>query len=70
MRLVLNGESKEFPEGATVDEIVRSYAGRPDGSGLAVALNGEVVRRAEWSDVHLNEEDHVEVLRAIGGGAS
>ena len=70
MKVLVNGQPSDFPEGSTVAEIVRRHGDGNGGRGLAVALNGAVVRRADWSQVRLNEADKVEVLRAIGGGAA
>lgn len=36
--------------------------------GVAVAVNGEVVRRADWPAHHLADGDRVEVLTAAQGG--
>ena len=36
--------------------------------GVAVALNGELVRRAEWSERRLSDGDRLEVLTAAQGG--
>jgi transporter family-2 protein len=36
---------------------------------VAVAVNGEVVRRDEWEDANVAEGDAVEIVRAVGGGA-
>lgn len=35
---------------------------------VAVAVNGEVVPRTEWTRVTVNDGDGVEVVRAVGGG--
>jgi len=37
--------------------------------GVAVALNGEIVRRGEWSDRSVVSGDRVEVVSAVAGGA-
>jgi sulfur carrier protein len=36
--------------------------------GVAVALNGEVVRRGEWSAVTLRSGDRLEIVSAAAGG--
>jgi sulfur carrier protein len=36
--------------------------------GIAVALNGRVVPRAEWPSTNLNPGDNVEIVRARQGG--
>jgi sulfur carrier protein len=36
--------------------------------GIAVALNGQVVPRAEWPTTRLNPGDSIEIVRARQGG--
>jgi thiazole synthase len=64
----LNGERRELPVGATVADAVERSGAAPEGRGLAVAVDGEVVPRARWRDVELREGQTVEVLAAIQGG--
>lgn len=68
MKIRLNGEEKETDEGTTLPALIESLSLAPE--RLAVELNGEVVRRAEWPSVTLNEGDRVEVVHFVGGGAS
>lgn len=35
---------------------------------VAVAVNGEVVRRDDWSVALVRDGDAVEIVRAVGGG--
>ena len=37
--------------------------------GVAVELNGEIVRRGEWSERSVVSGDRVEVVSAVAGGA-
>lgn len=71
MNVVVNGEGRELPAGATVASVMELLdVGRvgADVRGVAVAVDGEVVRRAEWAAAELSEGCRVEVLAAIGGG--
>jgi sulfur carrier protein len=36
--------------------------------GVAVAINGEVIRRGEWSSTSLHDGDVVEIVNAVAGG--
>ena len=65
--VTLNGERRELDERATVETAVR-LAGAVDGRGVAVALDGEVVPRAEWGTHELSDAARVEVLTAMQGG--
>jgi sulfur carrier protein len=64
--VTLNGEPRELQAGATVATVVRELGA--DGRGVAVALDGEVVPRAEWGSTEVREGQRLEVLRAVQGG--
>lgn len=65
-RLSLNGETVELGQPATVEVVVDGLGrGR---SGMAVAVNGEVVPRSRWPATELADGDQVEVLTAVQGG--
>jgi thiazole synthase len=69
MLLELNGETIELERASTVAAAVEASGADPSGSGLAVALDGEVVPRGEWEQTELREGQKVEVVAAIQGGA-
>jgi sulfur carrier protein len=68
MNVVLNGESRELRDGATVTDAVQASGAQPDGRGVAVAVDGEVVPRGQWTDTGLSDGQRVEVLQAVQGG--
>ena len=68
MNIVVNGEPRELGAGATVATVVEMLDVAPNGRGVAVALDGEVVSRGRWADTRLSEGSTVEVLAAIQGG--
>jgi sulfur carrier protein len=72
VRLTVNGDRRELPDGATVAELVRLTAGRDGQSarGTAVAVDAEVVPRSAWETTPLRDGQRIEVLRAIQGGAA
>jgi len=63
----LNGERTPLPDEATLVEAVTA-SGADQARGVAVALDGEVVPRAEWADRRLSDGQEVEVVRAVQGG--
>ncbi len=67
--VVLNGTPRELPDEATVESAVLATGAPADGRGVAVALDGEVVPRGEWSRTPVREGQQVEVLHAVQGGA-
>lgn len=68
MVVLVNGEARELAAGATVASLVASLPGAPQGRGVAVALDGEVVPRGAWSETELGDGARVEVVVAVQGG--
>ncbi len=66
MTVTVNGQRRTVHDGHTVSDIVAELAPAP--SGVAVAVNGEVVPRGAWDFTALREGDRVEVLTAVQGG--
>jgi sulfur carrier protein len=66
MKLTVNGEPREAPAGATVGQVVATVTGQA--SGVAAAVNGEVVPRRAWPGTKLSDGDQVEVVTAVQGG--
>ena len=66
MRIVLNGEQREFPAPQTVSTLLEAagHAGRR----VAVELNLEIVPRSRHAGQALADGDRVEIVHAIGGG--
>jgi thiazole synthase len=69
MTVELNGRPVELPEGATVATAIELSGAAPEGRGVAVAVDGDVVPRSEWDATTLAGGQSVEVLAAIQGGA-
>jgi sulfur carrier protein len=68
MTVTINGARRELPAGATVATVVASLENVPDGRGVAVAVEGAVVPRAQWPRTQLREGANVEVVVAVQGG--
>ncbi|MET1075503.1 MAG: sulfur carrier protein ThiS [Umezawaea sp.] len=66
MKARVNGELRDLPDGTTVAAVL-ALLGAP-GSGVAVAVDGEVVPRAEWHRTAVPDGGTVEVLTAVQGG--
>ena len=62
----VNGKPFELNDGRTVSDLISAQG--VDGKGMAVAVNGRVVRRVDWDDTQLSEGDKVRLVRPIGGG--
>ncbi len=66
MKITVNGAAHEAEDGASVAGVVDSVTGRA--AGVAVALNDQVVPRADWTTTIVREADRIEVLTAVQGG--
>ena len=64
----LNGEEVTVALGVTVAVIVGATGVGPESRGVAVALDGEVVRRADWATTVVRDGQRIEVLTAVQGG--
>ena len=63
----MNGESRELSGVSSLAELV--VALELPATRIAIELNREVVRRNEWSGTMLRENDRVEIVHFVGGGA-
>ncbi|MCK9798563.1 sulfur carrier protein ThiS [Pseudomonas chlororaphis] len=66
MRIQLNGESFELPDGETVAGLLTRL--ELTGRRIAVELNLDIVPRSQHGETLLKEGDQIEVVHAIGGG--
>jgi sulfur carrier protein len=67
MRLRVNGVEAEIAA-ATVAELLSVQGVDEKARFLAVAVNGAVVRRAEWRSHVLTAGDNIEIVRPLQGG--
>jgi sulfur carrier protein len=66
-RLKINGVEEEVVA-TTVAQLLVARGIDPAARFLAVAVNGAVVRRAEWQEAALQAGDAVEIVRPLQGG--
>lgn len=66
MKLQLNGEDREIPDGWTVAELLADRGAQAP--RVAVERNGWVVPRATYGSTRLEEGDSVEIVSFFGGG--
>lgn len=65
MEIFINGKKEEV-HSWTISQLIEKR-GLEAGS-LVIELNREIVKQAEWADVHLQEGDKLELLSFVGGG--
>ena len=66
MRVLVNGEAMEVPEGVSVDGLLEHLKVKREYT--AVALNREIMPKAQYAETHLKDGDKVEIVRPMGGG--
>jgi sulfur carrier protein len=66
-QLRINGIEEEVAA-ATLSELLTDRGIDPKARFLAVAVNGAVVRRAEWPARPLSPGDDIEIVRPFSGG--
>ncbi len=62
----VNGELLAVRHGVTVEHVVGEITSLT--SGVAAAVNGEVVPRGQWGATVLGDGDQIEVVTAVQGG--
>ena len=67
MHLRINGKDLELAV-TTIGDLLAEQGIDPRARFLAVAVNGAVVRRAEWPTASLAADDNVEIVRPFQGG--
>ena len=68
MKIRLNGEECEVGEGVTLRDFVDQDRSLSKRTGIAIAVNEQVVRRDEWPQISLKAGDTVLVIQATQGG--
>lgn len=68
MKLVVNGREVEAESSVTVEALLAQTLKTDARDGIAVAVNGEVVRKGSWGERSLEAGDRVEIIRAVQGG--
>lgn len=66
MQVIINGEPHSMSAKMSLAQAVALLTTAP--TGVAAAVNGDVVRRAAWDSTSLADGDEVEVLTAVQGG--
>jgi thiamine biosynthesis protein ThiS len=68
LRIQINGEPQEVEDHTSLPELVASLALKPE--QIAIELNQQVVRRAQWASTRLRADDKIEIVHFVGGGCA
>ena len=66
MELKINGEDKKISGLATLEDLLLDLGINKD--IVAVELNKNIVKRIDYSETKLHENDSLEIVQIIGGG--
>ena len=64
--LTVNGKPREAESPVNIRDYLLQIGVTQ--TAIAVAHNGEVIRRTELADITLSDGDTLEIVRAVGGG--
>ena len=68
LNVTVNGEETRLAEGLTIVGLLDSLGLKAD--RLAVEVNRNIVRRADWLSTTLAEGDRIEIVHFVGGGST
>ncbi len=66
MRVTINGEGKDVPEGLSIRSLLDHLGVR--GERVAVEYNLGVLPRERWDATPVQQDDRIEIVHFVGGG--
>ena len=68
MKISVNGEETTVRPNLNVYDLLIALEMDPTRSGIAVAVDREVIPKTAWQATELHENSEVEIIRAVQGG--
>jgi thiamine biosynthesis protein ThiS len=66
VEVIVNGEARTIAAGSSIVALLETMGLPPE--RVAVELNRQIVRRADWAAVALPEGAQLEIVQFVGGG--
>jgi len=66
VNVTVNGEVRECSDGTTLASLINDLGIKV--KVMAAAVNMNVVKKADWEDYLIREDDKIELLHFVGGG--
>ena len=66
MTLIVNGETKEFKDNLTLQNIITEL--QIENKVMAAAVNMNIVKKDDWNSFIPKNDDKIELLQFVGGG--
>ncbi|MDB5226278.1 MAG: thiamine biosynthesis protein ThiS [Bacteroidota bacterium] len=67
MQVIINNQSYNFEENSSLQSAIAELQ-MEDTSGIAVAVNEQIIPKSEWNKINLNDEDKIIIIGAVAGG--
>lgn len=67
MKVIINNESYDFNEHISLEHAI-DILQLEDKTGIALALNEEIIPKSNWQKTILNNEDKLIIIGAVAGG--
>jgi thiamine biosynthesis protein ThiS len=66
MVITINGEAKEIGQEVNLGDLLKFFDLPQE--RIAVELNKEVVRKKDWENIRVKDDDKIEIVHFVGGG--
>ena len=66
MKVIINGETRDFEDNSTLQSIITSL--QIESKVMAAAVNMNIIKKDQWTSFIPNENDKIELLQFVGGG--
>jgi len=66
MKITINGELREIPEGLNVAALLQHLEMTAD--RVAIERNLDILPRAKWQETEVQPDDRYEIVHLVGGG--
>ena len=66
MRIIINGEMREIPDGLTVAGLLGHL--EMTSERVAIERNLDILPRAKWQETAVQPNDQFEIVHLVGGG--
>jgi sulfur carrier protein len=66
MKIIINGQEKEFTENITLKNVIEQL--QIEDKVMASAVNMNIIKKENWENYILQEDDKLELLEFVGGG--
>ena len=70
MQIILNGASENLEKEMLVSEFIEKISSEKNInlSGAVVLINDDLIKRDNWKEVTIKENDQIEILTFVSGG--